>query len=65
MTATARDFGIICGIMPTGSKNAITDVPGVRVGHHTLRDGDINTGVTAILPMMAISIGARCWPPAM
>lgn len=50
MTATARDFGIICGIMPTGSKNAITDVPGVRVGHHTLRDGDINTGVTAILP---------------
>ncbi|MBJ6134745.1 P1 family peptidase [Ochrobactrum sp. Q0168] len=50
MTATARDFGIICGIMPTGSKNAITDVPGVRVGHHTLRDGDINTGVTAIMP---------------
>lgn len=50
MTATARDFGIICGTMPTGAKNAITDVPGVRVGHHTLRYGDINTGVTAILP---------------
>jgi D-aminopeptidase len=28
----------------------ITDVPGVRVGHHTLVDGDIRTGVTAILP---------------
>lgn len=50
MSATARDFGIVCGIMPTGEKNAITDVPGVRVGHHTLRSGDINTGVTAIIP---------------
>lgn len=28
----------------------ITDVPGVRVGHRTLIDGDIRTGVTAILP---------------
>ena len=28
----------------------ITDVPGVRVGHRTLRRGDICTGVTAILP---------------
>jgi len=46
----ARDFGIVCGILPTGEKNAITDVPGVRVGHHTIRDGDINTGVTAVLP---------------
>lgn len=36
--------------MSQGSLNAITDVPGVRVGHCTLRDGDINTGVTAILP---------------
>ena len=34
-----------------GPRNLITDVPGVRVGHVTLRDGkDINTGVTAILP---------------
>jgi D-aminopeptidase len=46
----ARDFGIVCGILPTGEKNAITDVPGVRVGHHTIRNGDINTGVTAVLP---------------
>jgi len=28
----------------------ITDVPGVRVGHRTLKQGDICTGVTAILP---------------
>ncbi|OZV57555.1 aminopeptidase, partial [Brucella melitensis] len=50
MTGNARDFGIVCGIMPTGERNAITDVPGVQVGHHTLRDGNINTGVTAIIP---------------
>ena len=34
-----------------GEKNLITDVPGVTVGHVTLRDGDrICTGVTAVLP---------------
>jgi len=50
MTGTVRDFGLTCGTLPPGSLNAITDVPGVRVGHRTLRGGDINTGVTAILP---------------
>lgn len=35
---------------PHGARNLITDVPGVRVGHTTLHDGDIHTGVTAILP---------------
>ncbi|TPM26500.1 P1 family peptidase [Mesorhizobium sp. B2-3-4] len=50
MTRTAADFGLTCGSLPAGAHNAITDVPGVRVGHCTLRDGDINTGVTAILP---------------
>lgn len=50
MSMAARNFGIVCGILPTGEKNAITDVPGVRVGHHTIRNGDVNTGVTAILP---------------
>ena len=34
----------------SGEKNLITDVPGVRVGHATLSQGDIQTGVTAILP---------------
>lgn len=33
-----------------GKYNSITDVPGVLVGHKTLVDGDIQTGVTAILP---------------
>lgn len=47
----ARDLGLHIGVMPTGRWNAITDVPGVKVGHTTLIKGDaIRTGVTAILP---------------
>jgi len=47
----ARDLGIVVGIYPTGARNAITDVEGVRVGHTTIVEGDrIRTGVTAILP---------------
>lgn len=38
------------GIMETGPKNSITDVSGVLVGHQTIHDNDIHTGVTAILP---------------
>lgn len=35
----------------TGPYNAITDVPGVEVGHETLIEGDaIRTGITAIWP---------------
>lgn len=45
--------------LPTGVLNAITDVPGVRVGHVTLISGEgklkegsgpVRTGVTAVLP---------------
>jgi D-aminopeptidase len=46
----ARDAGFACGNLPTGALNSIADVPGVRVGHRTLIDGDIRTGVTAIIP---------------
>jgi len=47
----AREFGIEIGILRTGNYNAITDVPGVKAGHFTLKQGDsVNTGVTAILP---------------
>jgi len=46
-----RDLGITIGILPVGENNAITDVPGVQVGHFTKIEGDnIRTGVTAILP---------------
>ena len=48
---SARDLGIVVGVLPTGALNQITDVAGVRVGHVTVTSGDtINTGVTAILP---------------
>lgn len=47
----AREYGIEIGILHTGRYNAITDVPGVKAGHVTLKEGDsVNTGVTAILP---------------
>lgn len=45
-----RDYGVKIGKLETGKNNAITDVEGVTVGHVTLSDGDIQTGVTAILP---------------
>lgn len=47
----ASDLGITIGVLPAGKLNAITDVPGVKVGHTTLIEGNsIRTGVTAILP---------------
>lgn len=48
--ATARELGIGFHGEPAGALNAITDVPGVRVGHHTLRGAGLATGVTAVLP---------------
>jgi D-aminopeptidase len=55
----AREAGVRFGDVPTGTKNSITDVEGVKVGHCTLRKGDgklipgegpVRTGVTVILP---------------
>jgi D-aminopeptidase len=55
----ARDLGIVIGEMETGPVNGITDVPGVRVGHTTLVQGEgelkvgkgpVRTGVTVIVP---------------
>ncbi len=47
----ARALGVAPGIFQPGTWNAITDVPGVRVGHVTVVEGDdVRTGVTAILP---------------
>lgn len=46
----ARDLGLACGSLPPGEGNTISDVPGVTVGHATLVERDIRTGVTAILP---------------
>jgi len=47
----ARELGIRIGALPAGEANAITDVPGVRVGHTTLIEGpSVRTGVTVVLP---------------
>lgn len=51
--ARLRDLGITIGTFPTGLYNAITDVPGVWVGHCTLiydRPNVARTGVTVIMP---------------
>lgn len=47
-TTTARALGLRIGDLPTGAANTIADVPGVAVGHTTLSDGAVQTGVTAI-----------------
>lgn len=46
----ARDLGLACGSLPPGKRNSIADVPGVAVGHATLIEADVRTGVTAVLP---------------
>ena len=38
------------GRMPHGLRNLITDVPGVRVGHCTVDEENVHTGVTVVLP---------------
>jgi D-aminopeptidase len=49
--ARARELGLAPGTLPPGPASAITDVPGIRVGHATVIEGaDIRTGVTAIVP---------------
>src|SRR5436190_15418915 len=48
-----HDLGISIGKYPTGTWNAITDVPGVRVGQTTLIYDEpriARTGVTMIVP---------------
>ena len=51
--ARLRDLGITTGRLPTGLWNAITDVPGVKVGYANLVHDFptvVRTGVTAIWP---------------
>ena len=38
------------GRLKKGTRNLITDVPGIRVGHVTLASGAVQTGATVILP---------------
>lgn len=57
--ARAREIGIVLGTLEPGPNNAITDVPGVKVGQTTLISGEgelvvgegpVRTGVTVIVP---------------
>ena len=64
-----RSLGLTFGSLPTGRHNAITDVPGVRVGHVTLFHGDhaagepvARTGVTAIVPDTVTGMFERPMP---
>ncbi|MGE5675420.1 MAG: P1 family peptidase, partial [Mycobacterium leprae] len=59
MRATARESGLVPGILPPGPGNNLCDVPGVGVGHATVVEGSgplvpgvgpVRTGVTAIVP---------------
>src|SRR4051812_24130802 len=38
------------GALASGPRDAISDVPGVTVGHHTLAEGDVQSGVTVVRP---------------
>lgn len=38
----------VVGVLPNGPLNLITDVAGVTVGHHTLADAAVQTGVTVL-----------------
>ncbi|WP_413787077.1 P1 family peptidase [Rossellomorea sp. YZS02] len=44
------DYGVKIGKLETGPLNSITDIEGVTVGHVTLSNGDMQTGVTSIQP---------------
>lgn len=46
----SNEFNIQIGRMKKGKRNLITDVEGVRVGHCTLCEGEVQTGVTAVFP---------------
>lgn len=45
-----RDYGYEIGSFTTGPRNKITDVPGVRVGHVTLKEQGAQTGVSVVMP---------------
>ncbi len=50
MNMQARAWGIAPGRLSPGSTNTIMDVAEVSVGHVTLAEGRVQTGITAVLP---------------
>ncbi|PNB69754.1 aminopeptidase, partial [Pseudomonas sp. GW456-E7] len=66
MKPRARDLNIQFGQLQPGPLNAITDVPGVRIGHcdvrgRTANGRDILTGVTVIEPRAGSTSQQPCF----
>ena len=68
-----REHGLRIGELEPGPAGSIADVPGVRVGHVTVRRdepdppagrGVARSGVTAVLPADPASLPAEPAPPA-
>ncbi len=61
----ARQLGITLGLGTPGELNAITDVPGIRVGHSSVRavvDGkQVRTGVTVVEPRAGAARQQPCF----
>jgi D-aminopeptidase len=56
-----RDTGLeLPWLLEPGPANAITDVPGVAVGHAAVADPAARTGVTAILPHPGDPFESKC-----
>lgn len=59
-----REYGLICGTLPRGASNSISDVPGIKVGHFTIAEGELQTGLTVLLPhngnMFKDKLSAAC-----
>ena len=51
MQKRISDYGVKIGTLPCGARNKITDVPGVSVGHSTIKSDIYRTGCTVIMPM--------------
>ena len=60
-----RELGVRIGRGMPGRFNSITDVDGVRVGHHTLNieagDASVHTGVTIIEPRAGLARSQPCF----
>jgi D-aminopeptidase len=53
VTTRLRDLGVVIGDLPPGANNAITDVPGVWVGHKTVISdvpNVIRSGISVVVP---------------
>lgn len=59
-----QDYGLRFGVLPSGARNAISDVAGVRVGHVDVRGKDVCTGVTVLIPHGGSMFNSKCMAAA-